>query len=90
MIIGPVAQVIYLFEPAPGSIQRYALGRLISLDDADRHGPEFEDPSRGGYETVRCALDDPELDLLRPAELVSVLRHFGHVLAAEARSLQEP
>lgn len=89
VIIGPVAYVAYLFEPPPGSIQRYAVGRLITIDGADRHGPEFEDRSRGSYETVRCALDDPELDLLRPAELVPVLRRFGPLLAAEARALRE-
>ncbi len=85
--VGPVAYVIYLTDPAPGSIQRYALGRLISLDEAARHGPEFDDPSRGGYQTVRCPLDDPELELLRPAELIPVLRRFGSLLAAEARAL---
>ncbi|WP_152360839.1 NUDIX domain-containing protein [Microlunatus speluncae] len=88
VIIGPVAYVMYLADREPGSIQRYALGRLITIDDAHRHGPEFEDPGRGLYETVRCALDDPDLDRLRPAELLPVLRGFGSLLAAEARTLK--
>jgi len=85
VIIGPVAYLAYL--PERPAIQRYALARLVRLDDRLRDGPEFGDPARGGYQTVRHALDAPELDLLRPAELVPILRDFGRVLAAEARSL---
>lgn len=86
VIIGPTAYVAYVSTPRR-AIQRYALAKLITLDDGARHGPEFENPARGRYETARIALDDHELDLLRPAELVPVLRDFGADLAAEARAL---
>ncbi|GAB3765058.1 hypothetical protein GCM10028864_59520 [Microlunatus parietis] len=86
VIIGPTAYIAYVSTPRR-AIQRYALAKLITLDDDVRHGPEFENPARGRYQTVRIALDDQELDLLRPAELVPILRDFGGELAAEARGL---
>ncbi|WP_214317318.1 NUDIX domain-containing protein [Nonomuraea sediminis] len=35
--------------------------RLATLDPSLRHGPEFEDPSRGVYEVVRVPLDPVEI-----------------------------
>ncbi|MER6951052.1 NUDIX hydrolase [Nonomuraea sp. NPDC000554] len=35
--------------------------RLVELDPALRHGPELEDPSRGGYEVVRLPLAESEI-----------------------------
>lgn len=89
VIMGPTAYVAYVSAPRR-AIQRYALAKLITMDDGARHGPEFQNPARGTYETARVALDDQELSLLRPAELVPILRDFGEELATKARALRAP
>lgn len=41
---------------------QYVYGcRLVSMDPELRHGPEFEDPSRGLYEVERVELDQSEI-----------------------------
>jgi len=37
-------------------VQHYYVARLTKLDLSARHGPEFEDPSRGRYDPVRVSL----------------------------------
>ena len=38
------------------SIQHFFVARLATLDESSRNGPEFDDPSRGGYDVDRVSL----------------------------------
>ena len=38
------------------TVQHYYVARLTKLDLSARHGPEFQDPSRGRYDVERIAL----------------------------------
>ena len=53
------------------TVQHYYVARLTKLDLSARHGPEFEDPSRGAYDVERVALFGDGLDALdlRPPSL---------------------
>ncbi|MBC6468804.1 hypothetical protein [Actinomadura alba] len=59
-----------LQAPAPGRIYFFVC-RLLTLDLGQRSGPEFDDPSRGGYALDRVDLLDGGLrDVdLKPAAL---------------------
>jgi 8-oxo-dGTP pyrophosphatase MutT (NUDIX family) len=50
--------------------------RLLSMDFANRHGPEFSDPSKGHYEVARVPFTTAALGDLRlfPVELADYLR----------------
>lgn len=56
---GPVRQVFACGEQSPGlyRLNTFYVCRLISMDLARRHGPEFDDPSNGRYDVdlVPCA-----------------------------------
>jgi 8-oxo-dGTP pyrophosphatase MutT (NUDIX family) len=87
VVVGPAAYVAYQAEPPPGAIQRFYVARSTGTDPARRTGHEFAEPGRGTYETVHVSTNGPELDTLRPAELVPIVRQYGDYLASEARSL---
>ncbi len=55
-------------------IQYFFVCRLVALDPSIRHGPEFDDPSRGAYDLERVTTpgDLPRL-LLRPEGLTAFL-----------------
>jgi hypothetical protein len=51
-------------------VQHFFVARLTKLDEAARSGPEFDDPSRGGYDLDRVGLREGDLmsmDLRPPA-----------------------
>lgn len=71
---GAVPVFLHSFDNGGGlTVQHYFVARLTALDLSARHGPEFEDPSRGRYDPVRVPLAGScaELDSLdlRPPSL---------------------
>lgn len=71
------------------TVQHYFVARLTSLDLSKRHGPEFEDPSRGAYDPVRVPLSgDCEqlaaLDLRPPCLTQFILSNRDALLAMVA------
>ncbi|MEV0231393.1 NUDIX hydrolase [Nonomuraea sp. NPDC050786] len=59
--VTPLVTVSYPWEGGVKTQHVYGC-RLVSMDPALRHGPEFEDPSRGLYEVERVRLDRSEID----------------------------
>ncbi|SDH63341.1 ADP-ribose pyrophosphatase YjhB, NUDIX family [Sinosporangium album] len=56
--------------------------RLVSLDAALRCGPEFDDPARGHYETVRLPLEPAAvegLDLVPPELAAYLVEHIARL-----------
>lgn len=43
------------------AVEHYFVARLVSFDPSARTGPEFADPTRGGYEVVRVPLTNVDL-----------------------------
>ena len=71
---GAVPVFLHSFRDGGGlTVQHYFVARLVSLDLALRHGPEFSDPSRGAYDPVRVPLAGSCAELasldLRPESL---------------------
>ncbi len=58
--VTPLTTVTYPWQ-GEVKIQHVYGCRLQSMDPALRHGPEFEDPSRGVYEVVRLPLRESEI-----------------------------
>ncbi len=55
-------------------VQHFFACRLVALDPSTRHGPEFEDPSRGAYDLERITIPDDLPGLrLRPEGLAAFL-----------------
>ncbi|TDD96084.1 NUDIX hydrolase [Actinomadura rubrisoli] len=52
---GPVRQVFACAEQVPGlhRLNTFYVCRLASMDLSRRHGPEFDDPSKGRYDVDR-------------------------------------
>lgn len=69
------------------AIQYFFLTRLAVLDTSARSGPEFADPSRGGYEVERVALKEVETISLQPPELKDFIVANQEALLAEATAL---
>ncbi|MCL2586443.1 MAG: NUDIX hydrolase [Streptosporangiales bacterium] len=68
------AVFLHSFDGGDGglTVQHYFVARLTGLDLSKRHGPEFEDPSRGAYDPVRVPLSGDceqlaKLDLRPPS-----------------------
>ena len=82
-----VSQVFLYSSPAVGgvSVQHFFATRLISVDDTLRSGPEFADPSRGGYDLDRVDLSGDALaDVdLKPTELKEFILANRDALLAE-------
>jgi 8-oxo-dGTP pyrophosphatase MutT (NUDIX family) len=87
--VAGAVQVFLVSSPSDAgpAIQYFFLTRLAVLDVSARSGPEFEDPSRGGYELERVALDAVEEISLQPPELKDFITANREALLAEAASL---
>lgn len=85
---GEASQVFLVSDETPGGVrvQHFFAARLVSLDLAKRHGPEFLDPSRGTYDVDYADLRSGALaDIdLRPAELRDFILANRVALLAEA------
>jgi ADP-ribose pyrophosphatase YjhB (NUDIX family) len=84
-----LAMPVFLHSFSSGgglTIQHYFVARLTALDLSARHGPEFEDPSRGSYDPVRVSLLGDELAALdlRPASLKTFILANRQALIALA------
>ncbi|GAA1870704.1 NUDIX hydrolase [Actinomadura bangladeshensis] len=75
---GPVRQVFACGEESPEvyRLNTFYVCRLTSMDLSRRHGPEFEDPSRGRYDVdlVPCSPADLAAIDLIPATLAAYLQ----------------
>jgi ADP-ribose pyrophosphatase YjhB (NUDIX family) len=87
--VAGVTQVFLTSSPSDAgpAIQYFFLTRLAVPDASARSGPELSDPSRGGYEMVRVALDVVENINLQPPELKEFIVANQEALLAEAASL---
>jgi ADP-ribose pyrophosphatase YjhB (NUDIX family) len=67
------------------AVQHFFVARLVEIDEAARSGPEFDDPSRGGYDLDRVDLrGDALADLdLKPAVLKEFILANREALLAE-------
>ncbi|MGL5866784.1 MAG: hypothetical protein ACRCYX_13120, partial [Dermatophilaceae bacterium] len=66
--------------------QHFFVARLASLDESARNGPEFSDPSRGGYDLDRVDLrghDLPSINL-KPIALKEFILANREALLVEA------
>lgn len=76
--VGPLRQVFAYTEQTPGLhyLSTFYLCRLTSMDLARRHGPEFNDPTKGTYdvEYVACTAEGIEDINLFPPSLANYLR----------------
>ena len=83
------ASQVFLFSTptdAGVSVQHFFVARLARLDESARTGPEFSDPSRGGYQLDRVDLHGDALAsvALKPAELKTFILANRQALLAEA------
>lgn len=63
---------VFLFTSPHGGgvqVQHFFVCRLLRMDPARRHGPEADDPTRGGYDVQRVALADVRAVALQPVAL---------------------
>ncbi|MGH3569882.1 MAG: NUDIX domain-containing protein [Pseudonocardia sp.] len=89
------ASQVFLFSSpsdAGVAVQHFFVVRLTSLDESARSGPEFHDPSRGGYELDRVDLrgDDLAAIDLKPAALKEFILANREALLVEARTNRIP
>ena len=70
-------------------VMHFFVTRLASMDLSSRHGPEFDDPSRGAYDPDRFDLLGPELAAidLQPAAFKAFILANREALLAEAERL---
>lgn len=83
------ASQVFLFSSPSDSgvaIQHFFVARLVGLDESARSGPEFSDPSRGGYDLDRVDLrgDDLASIDLKPAALKEFILANREALLVEA------
>jgi ADP-ribose pyrophosphatase YjhB (NUDIX family) len=82
-----VSQVFLVSSPSEAgvAVQHFFLARLAKLDASARHGPEFEDSSRGGYDLDRVELHGDDLTSidLKPAALKEFILANREALLAE-------
>lgn len=76
--VGPVRHVFSSAEHTPGLyyLSTYFLCRVETMDVSRRHGPEFDDPTKGAYDVERVRCDPAALARLQivPAALADYLR----------------
>lgn len=78
---------VFLFGSPSASevaVQHFFVARLVNMDESARSGPEFSDPSRGGYELDRVDLLGDGLasiDLKPPALKAFILANRDALLA---------
>jgi ADP-ribose pyrophosphatase YjhB (NUDIX family) len=82
------ASRVFLFSSPSeegAAVQHFFVARLAGLDVAARSGPEFADPSRGGYEVNRISLrgDDLVAINLKPTALKDFILANREALLAE-------
>lgn len=82
------SQVFLLSSPSDigVAVQHFFVARLAGLDESARSGPEFNDPSRGGYELDRVGLLGDELASvdLKPTALKEFVLANREALLVEA------
>lgn len=82
------SQVFLVSSPSDAgvAVQHFFVTRLIKLDESVRSGPEFSDPSRGGYDVDRIDLrgDDLASIDLKPTALKEFILANREALLAEA------
>jgi ADP-ribose pyrophosphatase YjhB (NUDIX family) len=83
------ASQVFLFSSpsdAGVAVQHFFAARLASLDESARHGPEFSDSSRGGYEVDRIDLRRGNLAAidLKPTALKEFILANREALLVEA------
>lgn len=83
------ASQVFLFSSPSDSgvaVQHFFVARLATLDESARSGPEFSDPSRGGYDLDRIDLRSDELSSidLKPTALKEFILANREALLAEA------
>ncbi|HEX2312854.1 MAG TPA: NUDIX domain-containing protein [Thermomonospora sp.] len=85
-VAGPMRQVFAYAEQTLGLhyVSTFYVCRLTSLDLSRRHGPEFDDPSRGSYEVVRVPCTEAAIEAidLFPAPLADYLGRHAEELPA--------
>ncbi len=84
--VAGASQVFLLSTPSDAgvAVQYFFVARLLSLDETSRTGPEYHDPSRGGYELDRIDLRGDDLasvDLKPPALREYILANREALLA---------
>lgn len=82
------ASQVFLFSSpsnAGVAVQHFFVARLAGLEESARSGPEFSDPSRGGYELDRVDLrgDDLAAVDLKPTALKGFVLANREALLAE-------
>jgi 8-oxo-dGTP pyrophosphatase MutT (NUDIX family)/DNA-binding transcriptional ArsR family regulator len=91
---GAIPVFLHSFYNGDGlTVQHYFVARLTALDLSTRHGPEFEDPSRGAYDPVRVPLTGPcaelnSLDLRPPPLKQFILANREALLALISQALR--
>lgn len=83
------ASQVFLFSSpsdAGVAVQHFFVARLVNLDESDRSGPEFNDPSRGGYDLDRIdLLGDEFMSVdLKPTALKEFILANREALLVEA------
>ncbi|REE94940.1 NUDIX domain-containing protein [Thermomonospora umbrina] len=82
--VGPLRQVFAYAEQTLGLhyLSTFYLCRLTSLDLSRRHGPEFDDPSKGTYDVDRVPCTSKAIEALDlfPASLAAYLRDHAEDL----------
>lgn len=82
------SQVFLYSSPSDAgvAVQHFFVARLASLDESARSGPEFSDPSRGGYEMERVDLRGNDLASidLKPTALKEFILANREALLVEA------
>ncbi len=86
------ASQVFLFSSpsdAGVAVQHFFVARLVTLDESARSGPEFSDPSRGGYVLDRIDLHSNELTSidLKPTALKEFILANREALLAEAATV---
>ncbi|MBX9386958.1 NUDIX domain-containing protein [Streptomonospora nanhaiensis] len=86
------ASQVFLFSSSSDAgvdVQHFFVARLSSLDESARSGPEYNDPTRGGYTLDRVPLRSEELASidLKPTALKEFILANDAALLAEAASV---
>lgn len=83
--VGPLKQVFAYAEQTLGLhyLSTFYACRLVSMDLSRRHGPEFNDPSKGSYEVDRVPCTPEAIGAIElfPTPLASYLREHATDLA---------
>jgi predicted house-cleaning noncanonical NTP pyrophosphatase (MazG superfamily)/8-oxo-dGTP pyrophosphatase MutT (NUDIX family) len=87
-IVSEPHQVFTFVDRSPGlcRTQTFYLCRLVSMDLSRRHGPEFDDPSKGGYDVERVPLTAEALGEINlvPGPLADFVRASAARLRCES------